>query len=201
MNKLTLSAIAVFCLIGYSSICSAQSVSLLSALSDPLSDAFQAKSPTPAGGMRGAQTIERSSVYIELFGNGLIYSLNFDQLITNHIALRGGIGYIGFGATSSDGSKSVSASILTIPLTASYLFSSDAPLSNHKFEVGAGVTIISLTGASYRSFGASGVIGTAIIGYRYQPVDGGVLFRADVTPFFGQGLFLVSGGISVGYTF
>jgi hypothetical protein len=47
----------------------------------------------------------------------------------------------------------------------------------------------------------SGVVGTATVGYRYQPVYGGSVFRIGLTPFFAGGEFQLWGGISIGNAF
>ena len=49
--------------------------------------------------------------------------------------------------------------------------------------------------------GGTAVGGTATIGYRYQPSNGGFLFRIGFTPFFAEDGFAASGGISLGFSF
>jgi hypothetical protein len=211
MKTLTPSFFAVLYLLTCSTVLQAQmkvSTNTISSKAqlqdDPISEAFTMRAPSPKGEAHGNLDVERNSVYVEIIGSGLVWSINYDNLVSNHVALRAGVGYLGLGTSSSGTNyQSVTASILTIPLTASYLFSSDGPpLSSHKFELGAGLTLVSISG-SFSSFSTSGfgLIGTAILGYRYQPADGGVLFRADVTPWFGSGAFLIAGGLSIGYTF
>jgi hypothetical protein len=72
----------------------------------------------------------------------------------------------------------------------------------HFFELGLGVMpTIGETSFGFFSSTKSGLIGTANIGYRYQPADEGFLFRASI-PFFvtGKGA-RVWGGVSFGYAF
>ena len=51
------------------------------------------------------------------------------------------------------------------------------------------------------SEGGSAVAGTAVIGYRYQPKDGGFVFRVGLNTFFIGNGAAVSGGLSVGFSF
>jgi hypothetical protein len=44
------------------------------------------------------------------------------------------------------------------------------------------------------------IIGTGTLGYRYQPPQGGFVFRVGITPMVGQRLILI-GGISAGIAF
>ena len=182
-------------------------------LSDRAIPAFSASQcqpiPTPTGDApSGVTDLHRTSIYFELLGNGLFYSFNLDELLTSHVAARAGIGYFGISVNSPDDNTStVSASVLLIPITVSYLFFGDGlPMPNSKFELGAGVTVLSFSasdGSNNGAFGfkSSGVLGTGVVGYRYQHPDGGLLFRADFTPVFGYGLFAPLFGLSIGYTF
>ena len=53
-----------------------------------------------------------------------------------------------------------------------------------------------------RAFGStSGVVGTAIAGYRYVRPGGGFTFRAAFTPLFGEGGFLPWAGVAFGYSY
>jgi hypothetical protein len=45
------------------------------------------------------------------------------------------------------------------------------------------------------------VTGAAAIGYRYQPTNGGFLFRIGLTPWFHSGGAKISGGLSLGVAF
>jgi hypothetical protein len=105
------------------------------------------QSPQPKGEVQGSGFVERSSIYIELAGTGYFYSINLDQLITNHIVLRGGLGYVPISGVGS---------YLTIPLTGSYLLCSDGPpFASSKFELGAGVTLLHLAGVTVRDLAFS----------------------------------------------
>ena len=112
---------------------------------------------------------------------------------------------------NSSGTFLADENLITIPVTISKLFGE----SNHKFEVGAGATIYRVSAsASYNdpfvqnAFGSdklkantTGIIPTAVLGYRYQPKDGGIMFKASFTPMYSNGTFLPWAGLSVGYSF
>jgi len=138
----------------------------------------------------------KNSMYFELFGNGGLYSINYDRLFSENFGGRIGFSHISnleFIFSSVD-------NITIIPITLNYLTSSD-----HKFELGAGIAVVNISGGEIFGFkadkGASGVVGTGTIGYRYQPDSGGFLFRIGLTPFFAQDGFQISGGISLGAAF
>lgn len=129
-------------------------------------------------------------MYVELFGNCVLYSLNYDRMLTDAVSLRAGFMYL----------ASARETIMMIPLMASYLFGS----GNHKVELGAGLLVTN--GPAEATEIASGfalgpwgsVWGTAVVGYRYAPREGGFLFRAGFTPTFNV---LPLFGVSVGYAF
>jgi hypothetical protein len=140
---------------------------------------------------------------VELAGNAGIYSVNYERFILDSLAARIGFGYISLSASS--GGSSASASILFVPLMASYMGIGSA---DHKLELGAGPLFVnasakasgigSTAGASASGFG---VAGTATIGYRYVPHDGGFNFKAAFTPIFSSGGFLPWFGLGLGYVF
>ena len=47
----------------------------------------------------------------------------------------------------------------------------------------------------------SGVLGTATLGYRYQPTAEGFFFKIGATPMFNESGVLPTGGLSLGYAF
>ena len=148
-----------------------------------------------------------NAIYLELLGNGGLYSLNFDRRLSPRTSLR-----IGFAHWSSSGGvfDDSEREITTMPVMLNRLRGS----GNHKLELGAGI----LVGRSTRtesSFAESAdtksfFTFTGLIGYRYQRADGGPVFRAGFTPFFGLGDdpsaypekgLLPSAGASFGYAF
>jgi len=140
------------------------------------------------------------NIFIELGGQGLTLTANYDTRFTNK---RDGIGgRIGIGHISSDGS-----SVTTVPLSLNYLLGKE----RRYFEVGLGATYLTATAdGSFLDFGGDDyddetgntVIGTMSFAYRLQPMDSGFSFRAGITPIFGKDFFIpYYGGISLGYTF
>ncbi len=131
-----------------------------------------------------------SAVYLELGGNGLLYSLNYDYRFDKDWSARGGIMYAPVGDVS----------LTIVPLMANYLIG-----SNHNFEIGAGIAYLGVSvdveGEDFAGISASGVAGTSTIGYRYQNMDGGFVFRIGLTPVFGEFGVLPWAGLSLGYAF
>ena len=135
-----------------------------------------------------------NSVYFELLGNGLMYSLNYDRMFSESFGGRAGIGYF----------SPENEAVITFPIMLNYLYGS----GNSKLELGGGITVISQSEnisfqfkSSNKEFGGSGVLATITIGYRYQKPEKGIVFRAGFTPFFGKIGFGLSFGASVGYGF
>lgn len=148
----------------------------------------------------------KNAVFLELLGNGGVYSLNVERKLTSNF-----YGRVGFGSWTSEGFWSdEESSITTFPVMGNMLFGGGA----NKLEIGAGF----LAGRnSFKSnFGEENDRRTGIfsligvVGYRYQKPAGGFLARIGLTPFLDltgkenaypdTGLFL-SGGVSLGYSF
>jgi len=133
-----------------------------------------------------------NSIFVELAGQGIVLSANYDRMLfdttPHNIAIRVGIG---LWAQITMGSGSGKSGV-TIPVNASYLYG-----GNHKFELGLGFTFAPDIPYS----GLSDLMITALIGYRYQPIDGGFLIRAGVVPIFGDEEIFTSAGIGLGIAF
>ncbi|MFT7621757.1 MAG: hypothetical protein ACI9WU_000922 [Myxococcota bacterium] len=128
-----------------------------------------------------------STIFLEGLGPGVLYSINYERLVLDPLAVRVGFSYFSFSATS--GSETASAGFFMIPITASYvgLYS-----GSHGLEVGGGATLFYATLASSGvglSTTGSGVAayGTAHVGYRVHPLDGGFNFRIGLMALFGPG--------------
>ncbi|WP_162052335.1 hypothetical protein [Pontibacter pamirensis] len=157
-------------------------------------------------GQTESSKASRNNAYLELLGNGGLYSVNYERIVVENFALRLGFAAFKAGTLFGEGNNS----IITVPVLGNFLFGK----KKSKFELGAGFlfgrkkftsslnlddntnsSIIDLTGA---------------IGYRYQPSTAGFMFRVGLTPFYAlkggsdaypsSGLFL-SGGLSIGYSF
>jgi hypothetical protein len=141
-----------------------------------------------------------NSIYLEFLGNTGLYSINYDRLFSEDVGIR--IGFMYFESDYAIFFKDIE--LIFIPITLNYLAGS----GDHKFELGGGPALV-FGHFKLTFFGlgesdlidANGIVGTATIGYRYQPVDGGFLFRIGFTPWFGFGEFYPSAGISLGISF
>jgi hypothetical protein len=76
------------------------------------------------------------------------------------------------------------------------------------FELGCGImpAFVSLDGTeifwgSEIKEKGSAILGTATVGYRYQPLAGGLMGRIGLTPIFTFDKFIIYGGFSLGYSF
>lgn len=143
--------------------------------------------------------LARNSIYIELLGHGLLYSVNYDRRFSDRVSGRAGAMLI--AGRDSEGEP---ASLAIIPAMANYL----AGHGSHRLEVGAGPVLVYGRGRVERDevkgLDASSVVGLfggATFGYRYQPLRGGFAFRIGFTPVFSPESFAPWGGISFGYAF
>lgn len=147
------------------------------------------------------------NVYFELFGPGLVYSLNYDTRFGNRrdgLGARAGIAYY-----ADDSEK-----FFTVPVVLNYLLGKKGKY----FEVGAGVTFYTaqsdfiffnsnynydpVTGYYNGRRSDSGIFGTLNFGYRYQPIDGGFAFRTGVSQLIHSNQFIPFWPyVSFGYTF
>ncbi|HEX8609309.1 MAG TPA: hypothetical protein VF679_11770 [Pedobacter sp.] len=144
-----------------------------------------------------AQEVKRAqNVFIELGGQGLTFTANYDSRFGNRRDGLGGRAGIGYFAVDGD-------RVTTIPLSLNYLLGK----GNKFFEIGLGATIATLNIQSGDGFlfddGTSeGIVGTMSFAYRVQPIDSGFSFRVGITPIFNKENFIpYFGGISLGYTF
>jgi hypothetical protein len=147
----------------------------------------------------------KNSIYFELFGNGGLYSVNYERNFHSNIDLR--IGFSFYSEHNSDlfGTNTYTIWTTTVPLTLTWLSGKKA---NH-FEIGGGT----LFGKRRQEYDSSNLNDnsttiidlTAFVGYRYQPRSEGILFRIGLTPFVpikgNYPSIYISGGISFGLHF
>ena len=132
----------------------------------------------------------KNAFYVELLGNGLIFSANYDFRFNNTSSwgARAGLGYI--GSVEGDGG------VVTVPLMINNLLGKDGKY----FEVGAGITILGGTGDFVDDLDSE-VIGTMSFKYRRQPEDGGFMWHVGLTPVLAEGVFIPYWvGIGIGYS-
>ena len=132
----------------------------------------------------------RNGMSLELLGRGLLYSLNYDYLITDNLALGAGV------ASYSFSSGSANSSAWIIPIYANYYLTG----GKHRWFATGGANMILASGSSgdgdrVTGSGVAGVLGG---GYEYKSA-GGFLFRAAPYVFVGKasGAWL---GLSFGYS-
>lgn len=144
----------------------------------------------------------RNSIFLELGGNGLLYSLNYDHKFFDHASARIGGMYLPLSAddpSTFDGR----ISMIFVPIMANYLVGN----GNSRLEIGGGVTVVRVDGGGtveneqIDDFRGAGAVFTGTIGYRLQPRNGGFLFRIGFTPLFAPDGFLPWAGLSLGATF
>jgi hypothetical protein len=145
-----------------------------------------------------------NAVYLELLGNGLVYSINYERRLPAwNLGLRAGAGFFTDRISSASGSGNLV--LVSFPLVASYYLGPP----RHKLELGLGATILYVgassdsTGTRYEgSVSGLGVAATAVIGYRYIPSHSGLTLGAGFTPLLRATKgFLPWGGVSAGYAF
>lgn len=132
--------------------------------------------------------------YFEAGGPGLALTINYDARFGHK---RNGFGYrVGAGYFASGGNN-----VFTIPIQVNYLVGNGSSL----IEFGAGTTFLNSygdnKGKTFIFDRVTGFIGTATIGYRYQPEQKGINLRIGFVPIFYDEGIIAAGGVSVGYTF
>jgi hypothetical protein len=154
--------------------------------------------PFAADAQTGGRTAN-NSLYLEAFGPAGAYSVNYDRTV-GPFSIRGGLGYLPLSlGTNSDGSHA-SVTLVGAPITVSYI-------GLGSFELGAGVSIyyFKSTIDSLKVHGDSGVVPVAIVGFRSQPKQGGLLFRVGLAPIvltqFTKPIVLPNPYLALGWTF
>lgn len=142
-----------------------------------------------SGEMKRAQNI-----FVELGGQGLLFTANYDSRFSKRrdgLGGRIGIGYIAEGGDNAT----------TVPVSLNYLLGK----GKHFFEMGLGATLLATNGSDNSILfdeNNSNVIGTMSFSYRLQPVNGGFSLRAGLTPVFNKDFFIpYYAGLSLGYSF
>ena len=146
-----------------------------------------------------------NAVFLELGGPGLFYSVNYERRLPIPVVLRLGFSLFRVG----EGESGDGIGYFTVPLSASYLLS----WGSHHLELGLGLVWGYAWSALNKRKGAPlddywHMAGSLQLGYRYQPVGSGFVFRATFTPMYGGRRFDAIGryvqwwgGISAGWSF
>ena len=129
---------------------------------------------------------KRNNIYVELLGNSVLYSLNYDRLLSESISVR-----VGFMALPSKDPDMVWA----FPVLLNYKFF----LNRDYFEVGVGKTFF-LPSLNFDKHEQENSIITGTIGYCTQ-FQSGIFLRLCFTPIIYINDIYPFGGLSVGYNF
>jgi hypothetical protein len=134
------------------------------------------------------------TAFFEIGGPGLALTLNYDMRFGHK---RTGLGFrAGAGYFATDGNN-----VFSVPIQINYLLGK----GNSLIELGGGTTFLNSHGNSNgKTFifdRITGFIGTATIGYRYQPQERGINLRIGFVPIFCDEGIIAAGGVSIGYTF
>lgn len=153
-----------------------------------------APAPPPRRERSSSNELAPNSVHFELFGAGILYSVNYERIVAPDVGVRIGLMYLSVSATATAGNSSASSksTLLMIPLTVSWL---GVRSGNKALELGAGASFL-YTSAAASTVGASssgsGVTPLAVlmVGYRLQPLEGtaGFNFRVGLMALGGKGL-------------
>ncbi|HMB91387.1 MAG TPA: hypothetical protein VKP65_11105 [Rhodothermales bacterium] len=134
----------------------------------------------------------RNTVYVQLGGNAIAYSLNYERLFTAHLTGRIGAMYAHLDVgdledvTETEGKET----LVFVPVMVNYLLGT----GKHRVELGAGPLLVT------SDAGGGGIAATATAGYLYRP-NRGFNARLGFTPAFSTGFFLPWGGVGLGYSF
>ena len=119
----------------------------------------------------------RKNIFAELGGNGLLFSGNYDMRLKR--GAQDGLGFrIGLG-----GGRIINDAYFTIPFGVNYLLGA----GRSALEVGLGLTPAHYRSSTYSNNALHSMdkwYGLVMlnIGYRFQPLRDGVMFRIDWTP-------------------
>lgn len=143
----------------------------------------------------------KNTLYLELLGNGIFYSVNYEHFLSDQLAARAGISYSTLTSETS-GQTQKEGNFFTFPLMLNYLVGKG---SSH-LELGGGLSIITFSETNPESnlldfISGTTVLVTGTVGYRYQQPDGGFVFRIGFTPLTNFNVVAPWGGLSLGYAF
>ncbi len=146
----------------------------------------------------------RNAIYAEIYGPGILYSVNYERFISGNSTVRVGASTF----TTSYNSGKEQSRFFVFPLIAYYLVGS----GSSKFEAGGGIDVMMTRAKDYGDIevlsspivsSATAILLVGSIGYRYQPLGGGFHFRIAFNPLLSPytGFFIPTGGLSVGVCF
>ena len=175
---------------------------LLAALLLAPAAALAQQLPAASTGPTGA----RNAIYVELFGNGGVASINYGRTIAPHLELRAGWGE--WSTEESTDFNALRKKFNVFPI----MLQNVRGQGTHHLELGLGLLLGRLSeeyGTTTGTETTTTTIGDVegLIGYRRQRPRGGFVFRAGLTPEYAfagdypsDGAFL-SAGLSFGWAF
>lgn len=150
-----------------------------------------AVSPSAAQAPMLARTTMKNDVGIELLGKAVIYSFNYQRMVSRSVGLEVGLGALGGGGSGSGGS------IVFVPVGAKfYLIPKDGSI----YLTAGGVFITGTVTDGPFSDGASDVYGFAGLGFEFRS-PGGFTFRGTAYSLIAEGGWFIWPGLSLGYAF
>jgi hypothetical protein len=183
----------------------------------PLAPRAQEEKPSADSSVSSALVPPKKSVqsfsnalFAELGGNGVFGSVNYERMIAERWAVRGGVGFFGTSGTNTS-NEAVFNPFISLPFTAAYHLTFR---TTERLEIGGGMTpFLSLSSAQIReTFSPEWLRGpvmsalTGLVAYRNQSPDGSFIFRIAVTPLYFLGEiprspFQIWAGLSAGFAF
>jgi hypothetical protein len=148
----------------------------------------------PAVEKQSSKAYLRNCIYFELLGTGILYSVNYEHRFAEHVSVR--MGFTKYSIPIFPVPET-NVNVLGFPVLLSYLAGS----GGHYFEMGAGALIFNMGLNFFALEGVDqkkSVLGAGVIGYRYQPMKGGFLFRITLTPLTRFSRTVILGGLSLG---
>ncbi|HRP70316.1 MAG TPA: hypothetical protein PLY93_12350 [Turneriella sp.] len=136
----------------------------------------------------------KNTLSLELLGIGGIYSVNYERSITKDALIRFGVAYLP-PMRSTDNYHTLAA-----PLGFYYLIGQ----SEHKLELGFAGGFYGGYNKDPVTYGSEWKVRSAFfysVGYRYQPVSSGIVFRITANLAFFDNIAQPWGGISLGYAY
>jgi hypothetical protein len=119
----------------------------------------------------------KNTVFFEAGGNGFFYSVNYDRIMTDNqnwnLTGRAGLMYVNYFNSNA-------RQMIGIPIEFSYIRGTH----NNYFEFGLGITPIYDTYNPSQFSTAKDLVVLSVlrIGYRHQKPEGGIFFKAGLTP-------------------
>jgi hypothetical protein len=151
-------------------------------------------------------------VFLELLGNGILYSFNYDMRtakgLRNKWGFRIGAEAMKIRGTDTTNREKVTVSFIALPFSINYLFGRRKDF----LELGIGATYIYATAkgrqVTHEPYAIQvfnqeilSLYGNLNIGYRHVPYKKGITYSAGVTPVFGGVSINFWLGLGIGYHF